>query len=149
MSGSLNECNLIGNCGKDPEVRALQNGDKVANFSMAMTETWRDKNSGEKAERTEWVRISVFGNLAEIVEKYVRKGSKLYVSGALQTRKWTDNAGVEKFTTEVVLQKFNGKIVLLSKPPGTGDTASPGSAPRGGGSAGPIDDSIPFAPSVL
>lgn len=113
MSGSVNKAVLIGNCGKDPEIRTLQNGDKVANFSLATSESWRDKSSGERKEKTEWHRIVVFGKLAGIVEKYVKKGSKLYVSGAIQTRKWTDQSGAEKYTTEVVLQGFGGELTLL------------------------------------
>jgi single-strand DNA-binding protein len=113
MSASLNKVMLIGNLGKDPEVRSMQNGDKVANISIATSESWRDKASGEKKEKTEWHRVVIFGKLAEIVEKYTKKGSKVYVSGSLQTRKWTDSAGAEKYSTEVVLQGFGGELVLL------------------------------------
>ena len=146
MAGSVNQVTLLGNVGKDPEVRTLQNGDKVVNFSLATSEKWRDKNSGETREDTEWSRIVVWGPLAEVVEKYVRKGSKVYLQGKLKTRKWTDNAGVEKYTTEVVVDRFNGRIVLCGeKREGGGDESqSHGSAPRSGGSQGPIDDDIPF-----
>lgn len=146
MAGSVNQVTLLGNVGKDPEVRTLQNGDKVVNFSLATSEKWRDKNSGETREDTEWSRIVVWGPLAEVVEKYVRKGSKVYLQGKLKTRKWTDNAGVEKYTTEVVVDRFNGRIVLCGeKREGGGDESqSHGSAPRSGGSQGPIDDEIPF-----
>ncbi len=114
MAGSLNRVMLIGNVGRDPEMRSTQDGRRIANFSIATSESWRDKSSGERKERTEWHRIVVFNeNLAEIVEKYVRKGSKLYVEGALQTRKWTDQAGVERYSTEVVLSAYHGQIVLL------------------------------------
>ena len=115
MVGSVNRCHLIGNVGKQPDVRTMQNGDKVANFSLATSETWKDK-SGEKKEKTEWSRIVVFGKLAEVVEKYVRKGSKVYVSGKLQTRKY-EKDGQEHYTTEVVLQGFGGELVLLDGKP--------------------------------
>lgn len=113
MSGSVNKVILIGNCGKDPEVRTMQDGKKVANLSIATSESWKDKATGEKKEKTEWHRIVIFGALADIVERYVKKGSKLYVSGSLQTRKWTDQGGVEKYSTEVVLQNFGGELTLL------------------------------------
>ena len=141
MAGSVNQVTLLGNVGKDPEVRTLQNGDKVVNFSLATSEKWRDKNSGETREDTEWSRIVVWGPLAEVVEKYVRKGSKVYLQGKLKTRKWTDNAGVEKYTTEVVVDRFNGRIVLC------GEKREDGGAPAGqqaGGGGAPIDDDIPF-----
>lgn len=113
MAGSVNKVILIGNCGKDPEVRTMQNGDKVANLSIATSDSWRDKTSGEKKEKTEWHRVVIFGKLAEICEKYVKKGSKVYVCGSLQTRKWTDQGGAEKYSTEVVLQGFGGELTLL------------------------------------
>lgn len=116
MSGSVNKVILIGNCGKDPEIRAMQNGGKVANVSIATSESWKDKATGEKKEKTEWHRIVVFGPLADIVERYVKKGSKIYVSGALQTRKWTDAGGIEKYSTEVVLQGFGAELTLLDAP---------------------------------
>jgi len=141
MAGSVNQVTLLGNVGKDPEVRTLQNGDKVVNFSLATSEKWRDKNSGETREDTEWSRIVVWGPLAEVVEKYVRKGSKVYLQGKLKTRKWTDNAGVEKYTTEVVVDRFNGRIVLCGEKREGGDAPAKGQT---GGGAGPIDDDIPF-----
>ena len=104
MAGSVNKVILIGNLGRDPEVRTLQNGNKVANLNLATSESWRDKSTGERKEKTEWHRVVIFGNLADIAEKYLKKGSKVYVSGSLQTRKWTDQSGAEKYTTEVVLQ---------------------------------------------
>lgn len=134
MSGSVNKVILIGNCGKDPEIRTMQNGNKVANLSLATSESWKDKASGERKEKTEWHRIVVFGALAEIVERYVRKGSKVYVSGSLATRKWTDKDGVEKYSTEVVLQGFGAELVLLDGKP-TGDNA-----PKRGSE----DDGIPW-----
>ena len=141
MAGSVNQVTLLGNVGKDPEVRTLQNGDKVVNFSLATSEKWRDKNSGETREDTEWSRIVVWGPLAEVVEKYVRKGSKVYLQGKLKTRKWTDNAGVEKYTTEVVVDRFNGRIVLCGEKRESGDAPA---AQQAGGGTGPIDDEIPF-----
>jgi single-strand DNA-binding protein len=116
MSGSINKVILIGNVGKDPEVRRLQNGDPVVNLSIATSESWRDKATGERKEKTEWHRIVVFGEgLAKICEQYVKKGSKLYVEGKHQTRKWTDKDGTEKFSTEIVLDNFRGQIGLLDK----------------------------------
>lgn len=116
MSGSVNKVILIGNCGKDPEIRTMQNGSKVANVSIATSESWKDKATGEKKEKTEWHRVVIFGALADIVERYVKKGSKIYVSGSLQTRKWTDKDGAEKYSTEVVLQGFGGELTLLDAP---------------------------------
>ncbi len=141
---SLNKCTFIGNLGKDPEVRTMQNGSKVANLSLACSESWRDKESGEKKERTEWVRVVIFGKVAEIVEKYTRKGSKLYVSGSMQTRKWTDQGGVEKYSTEIVLQPFNGEIILLDPPSGGGQRDDKPVADKGRATRPDMDDEIPF-----
>ncbi len=114
MAGSVNKVILVGNVGKDPEIRRTQDGRAIASFSIATSETWRDKSSGEKKERTEWHRISVFNeNFVKVIEQYVKKGSKLYIEGQLQTRKWTDQSGAEKFTTEVVLQNFRGELTML------------------------------------
>jgi single-strand DNA-binding protein len=111
---SVNKVILVGNCGKDPEVRRMTSGEPVVSISLATSETWKDKSSGERKEKTEWHRVVIFNpHLAEIAEKYIRKGSKLYVEGSLQTRKWTDKDGAEKFSTEVVLQKFRGELQLL------------------------------------
>lgn len=118
MAGSVNKVILIGNLARDAEVRAMQNGDKVANLTVATSESWRDKATGERKEKAEFHRVVIFGKLAEIAEKYTRKGSKVYVSGQLQTRKWTDKDGVEKYSTEVVLQGFGGELTLLDKPKG-------------------------------
>ena len=127
MAGSVNKVILVGNLGRDPEIRSTQDGQRVANLNLATSESWRDRVSGERKERTEWHRVVIFNErLVEIAEKYLRKGSKIYVEGALQTRKWTDNAGVEKYTTEVVLQRFRGELTML-------DGAGGG---RGGGGAG-------------
>jgi len=161
MAGSVNKVILVGNVGRDPEIRSTQDGTKVANLSLATSETWRDKNSGERKERTEWHRVVIFNErLADIVEKYVRKGAKLYIEGALQTRKWTDNTGAEKYTTEVVLQRFRGDLTMLDSRGGGGGGIG-GSSPEDMGSSGPgsgggmgggrpsggggdLDDEIPF-----
>lgn len=123
MSGSVNKCIILGNVGKDPEVRRMTSGDPVVTLSVATSEKWRDKSSGEMKEKTEWHRVVIFNkNLAEVAEKYVKKGSKLYVEGQLQTRKWTDKDGAEKYSTEVVLQNFRGELTLLDgKPAARGD----------------------------
>ncbi|MDR2724103.1 MAG: single-stranded DNA-binding protein [Holosporaceae bacterium] len=114
MAGSINKVILVGNLGKDPEVRSMQDGSKVASFSLATSEYWKDKVSGERKDKTEWHRIVVFNpNLSEICEKYLHKGSKVYVEGQLQTRKWQDQTGNDKFTTEIVLSKFRGELALL------------------------------------
>jgi single-strand DNA-binding protein len=114
MAGSVNRVILVGNLGRDPEIRFAQNGNKIANFSIATSESWRDKSSGERKEKTEWHRIVCFSEqLADIVEKYLKKGSKVYIEGALQTRKWKGNDGVEKYSTEVVLQGFNSTLTML------------------------------------
>jgi single-strand DNA-binding protein len=134
MSGSVNKCIIIGNCGRDPESRSFANGGKVVNLRIATSETWKDKSTGERKERTEWISVAIFNeNLATIAEKYLRKGSKVYLEGALQTRKWTDQAGAEKYATEVVLQGFNGVLVLLDKPAGGGEQREMESADTGGG----------------
>lgn len=122
MAGSVNKVILIGNLGRDPEIRSLNSGERIANLNIATSETWRDKASGERKEKTEWHRVVIFNdNLASIAERYLKKGSKVYLEGALQTRKWTDKDGAEKYTTEVVLQKFNGTLTLLD---GRSDGAS-------------------------
>jgi single-strand DNA-binding protein len=114
MAGSVNKVILVGNVGKDPEIRRTQDGRPIANLSLATSENWRDKSTGEKKEKTEWHRVVIFSEpLCKIVEQYVKKGSKLYVEGALQTRKWTDQSGAEKYSTEVVIQAFNGTLTML------------------------------------
>lgn len=121
MSGSLNKVLLIGHLGRDPEIRTTQNGNKVANLSLATSEHWKD-SQGNKKERTEWHRVVVFDDkLVGVVEKYLKKGSQLYLEGALQTRKWTDQGGTEKYTTEVVLQKSRGELTLLGGKPADDD----------------------------
>src|ERR1700723_252496 len=114
MSGSVNKVILVGNLGRDPEIRTLNSGDRVANFTMATSETWRDRPSGERRERTEWHRVVIFNdNLVKVAESYLRKGAKVYIEGALQTRKWTDQSGQEKYSTEVVLQGFGSTLTML------------------------------------
>ena len=143
MAGSLNRVQLIGNLGQDPEIRAKQNGDKIATFSMATTDSWTDARSGEKKEKTEWHRVVIFSDgLAGVAEKYLKKGMKVFIEGALQTRKWTDNGGVEKYTTEVVLQAYNGKLIMLGEPNGQRANRPHADAPPAG--APDADDQIPF-----
>lgn len=110
---SINKAIILGNCGNDPEVRQNQNGEDIANFSIATSESWKDKTTGEKKEKTEWHKIVAFGALAGIVKNYVKKGTKLYVEGQLQTRKWTDKDGIERYSTEIVLKGFNSNLQLL------------------------------------
>jgi single-strand DNA-binding protein len=116
MPGSVNKAILIGNLGKDPESRRMQNGNPVVNLTVATSETWRDKSSGERKEKTEWHRVVIFSEpLCKIAEQYLKKGSKVFIEGSLQTRKWTDQAGVEKYSTEVVLQGFNSSLTMLDR----------------------------------
>ena len=130
MAGSVNKVILVGNLGKDPEVRRMTSGEPVVNLSVATSESWRDKASGEKKEKTEWHRVVIFNkNLAEVAEKYLRKGAKVYLEGSLQTRKWTDKDGAEKYSTEVVLQNFNGTLVMLDGRSEGGGGGASGSAP--------------------
>jgi single-strand DNA-binding protein len=132
MAGSVNKVILVGNLGRDPEVRSLQDGNRVCNLSLATSESWRDKNSGERKEKTEWHRVVIFNeNLVKVAEQYLKKGSTIYVEGQLQTRKWTDQSGTEKYSTEVVLQRFRGELTMLG---GRGDGGG------GGGGPGPDDD---------
>jgi single-strand DNA-binding protein len=117
MAGSVNKVILIGNLGKDPEVRRTQDGKPICNLTIATSESWRDKSSGERKEKTEWHRVVIFSEpLCKIAEQYLKKGSKVYLEGALQTRKWTDQSGVEKYSTEVVLQGFGGTLTMLDGP---------------------------------
>ncbi len=134
MAGSVNKVILIGNLGKDPEVRTTQDGTKIVQFNLATSENWTDRASGERKERTEWHRVVVFNErIADVVEKYVRKGRKVYVEGSLQTRKWTDQSGQEKYTTEVVIGRFRGELTLLD---GRGEGGEGGGAGYGGESSG-------------
>jgi len=151
MSGSVNKVTLIGNLGRDPEVRNTQDGTAIVHLSVATSENWKDKTTGERRERTEWHRVVLFNEkLGEIAQKYLRKGSKVYLEGTLQTRKWTDKSGVEKYTTEVVLARYRGELTMLDTRGGGGGGDSPAfeaasSAPAAGSSAGnDFDDEIPF-----
>ena len=150
MAGSVNKVILIGNLGRDPEVRTFQNGGKVCNFSIATSETWKDRNSGERQERTNWHNIAIFNeNLAQIAEQYLRKGSKVYVEGQLETRKWQDQAGNDRYTTEVVLRNFRGELTLLDGRSETNnsnfsETASIDDVSSDKVLTNDIDDEIPF-----
>jgi single-strand DNA-binding protein len=165
MAGSVNKVILVGNLGKDPEIRRTQDGRPIANLSVATSETWRDKATGERKEKTEWHRVVIFSEpLCKIVEQYLKKGAKVYIEGALQTRKWTDQAGVEKYSTEVVLQGFNSVLTMLDGRSGGGggnfgsdESGGGGDFGSGGPSSAPprrvaaagarnsdMDDDIPF-----
>ncbi|MGI9352733.1 MAG: single-stranded DNA-binding protein [Rhizobiaceae bacterium] len=157
MAGSVNKVILVGNLGADPEIRRTQDGRPIANMSIATSESWRDRNTGERREKTEWHRVVVFNEgLCKVIEQYVKKGSKVYLEGQLQTRKWQDNEGKDRYSTEVVLQGFNSSLTMLD---GRGDSPGGGgsggdfgqsgpSGGQGGGFSGPsdggIDDEIPF-----
>lgn len=141
---SVNKVILIGNLGRDPEVKTLSDGTKVANLSVATSERWTDKQSGEKKEKTEWSRVVVWNErIADVAEKWLKKGSKVYVEGQLQTRKWTDKDGQERYTTEVVLQKFRGELVMLGDGKGGDDAPAPASR-QAPAAALDLDDEIPF-----
>ena len=133
MAGSVNKVILIGNLGRDPEVRSLNDGSKVVNLRIATSETWRDRASGERKERTEWHSVVIFNeNLAKVAESYLRKGSKIYIEGQLQTRKWTDQQGQDRYTTEIVLQRYRGELTIL-------DSRGEGGGGGGGGFGGGSD----------
>ena len=169
MAGSINKVILVGNLGRDPEMRSTQDGSRIATFSLATSETWRDRVSGERKERTEWHRVVIFNErLAEIAEKYLRKGSKIYLEGSLQTRKWTDQGGQERYTTEVVLARFRGELTMLDgagggrgsgpaldageddfggysdEPRATPIMPARGGPPRGRTTREELDDDLPF-----
>ena len=161
MSGSVNKVILVGNLGRDPEIRTMQNGNRVANLSVATSERWFDKRANERREKTEWHRVVIFDEkLIDVVEQYVHKGSKIYLEGQLQTRKWTDQSGVEKYSTEVVLQRFRGVLTMLDSKGDSGgvsggdmngDTGGNTDGDTGGGDqsggTGPspdLNDDIPF-----
>jgi len=161
MAGSVNKVILVGNLGRDPETRFTKDGGKIVHLSLATSESWKDRNTGERREKTEWHRVVIFNDrLGEVAEKYLRKGSKVYVEGQIQTRKWTDQSGVEKYTTEVVLQRFRGELTMLDSKGeggygggGGGGGAYGGASSSGGGNGGSggssgggddLDDEIPF-----
>ncbi len=137
MAGSVNKVIIVGNLGRDPEIRTLNSGDRVANLRIATSETWRDRASGERKERTEWHQVVIFNdNLVKVAESYLRKGSTVYIEGALQTRKYTDQSGAERYTTEVVLQKFRGELTMLGGRGGGADAGDEGGFSGGGGGGG-------------
>ena len=152
MAGSVNKVILVGNLGADPEIRRTQDGRPVANLRLATSESWKDKNTGERREKTEWHRVVIFSNgLAEIADKYLEKGDKIYIEGKLQTRKWQDQSGQDRYSTEVVLQPFNGKLVMLEgRRSGNGNAGErTNGAPPSGPTwdtpkGGELDDEIPF-----
>jgi single-strand DNA-binding protein len=144
---SVNKCIFVGNLGKDPEVRHTQDGKAIVNLSLAVSENWKDKATGERKERTEWIRVVIFNeNIAKVAQAYLRKGSKVYLEGAMQTRKYTDKDGVDKFSTEVVLQNFRGELVLLDSKPVSDDpaAAAPGAKPVARKAMADLDDEVPF-----
>ena len=154
MAGSVNKVILVGNLGRDPEVRHTQDGSPIVNLSVATSENWRDRSSGERRERTEWHRVVIFNDrLGEVAQKFLRKGSKVYLEGQLQTRKWTDQNGNDRYTTEVVLGRFRGELTMLDSRGEGGGMGDHGgqpayeSGPSGGAGPGPaddLDDEIPF-----
>ncbi len=156
MAGSINKVILIGNLGRDPEVRTFQNGGKVCNLRIATSDHWKDRNTGERREKTEWHTVAIFNeNLARLAEQYLRKGSKVYVEGKLETRKWQDQSGQDRYSTEVVLRPYSGELTFLDARDGGGgfgggggyDDRSGDSQSSGGGSPAPsrdLDDEIPF-----
>ena len=151
MAGSVNKAILIGNVGKDPEIRSTQAGTKIVSFTLATGETWNDKVSGERKERTEWHRVAVFNEqIADVAERFLKKGAKVYVEGQLQTRKWTTPDGQDYYKTEVVLPRFRGEMTMLTRP-NSGEQTAPGNAPEAGylPRGGEHDEDIPFAASVL
>ncbi|WP_296433251.1 single-stranded DNA-binding protein [Yoonia sp.] len=152
MMSSLNQVALIGHLGRDPEIRSFQTGGKVANLSLATTEKWKDKNTGQMQERTEWHRIAIFASgLVDVVDRYAKKGDKIYIQGRLETRKWQDQSGADRYATEVVLRPYDSKLVLLGSGAGSGGAAGQGGGSgqgqgQGGGGAPrqDLDDEIPF-----
>ncbi len=150
MAGSVNKVILIGNLGRDPEVRTFQNGSRVCNLRIATSESWKDRNSGEKRERTEWHSVAIFNDgLVRVADQYLKKGATVYIEGKLQTRKWQDQAGNDRYSTEVVLQGFDAKLVMLGRKPDGGSSADQGGSGSGSGggyaAAGAgLEDEIPF-----
>lgn len=153
MAGSINKVILVGNLGRDPEIRSTQDGREIANLAVATSESWKDRNTGERKEKTEWHRVVIFNEgLVNVVKQYLKKGSKVYLEGQLQTRKWTDQSGVEKYSTEVVLQGFSSNLTMLDGRSGgsadnsnyTPAAASSGSSHGGSAPAELLDDEIPF-----
>jgi single-strand DNA-binding protein len=147
MSGSVNKVILVGNLGREPEIRTMQNGGKVCNLSVATSERWKDRTTGENQERTEWHRVVIFDDrLADVAERYLQKGSKVYLEGELQTRKWQDQSGQDRYSTEVVLRRFRGVLTMLDSRGGGGGGGG-GDYGGGGGDTPPQDDGMPSGPS--
>ena len=157
MAGSVNKVILVGNLGSDPEIRRMNSGDQVATLSVATSETWKDKNTGERKDRTEWHKVVIFNeNLVKVAEQYLKKGAKVFIEGQLQTRKWQDQSGIDRFTTEIVLQKYRGELQMLDSRPDGGDSnaatnnqnsaiGSQYAAQKGRTSyQSPLDDDVPF-----
>lgn len=151
MSGSVNKAIIVGNLGRDPEIRSMRSGDRVANLSIATSENWKDKNSGEKREKTEWHRVCVFNQgLINVIEQHLTKGCKVYIEGKLETRKWTDQSGVEKYSTEITVKPFGGELTILTfKDNAQGDNSPPPNNPSPEQQAAPassmdMDEEIPF-----
>jgi single-strand DNA-binding protein len=151
MAGSVNKVILIGNLGRDPEVKTFNNGGRVVNLNVATSETWKDKNTGERKERTEWHTVAIFNEpIGKIAEQYLKKGSKVYIEGQLETRKWQDQSGADRYSTEVVLRPFNGALTLLDGSKSGGSSGSGYDAgggytpPKEHSQSPPIDDEIPF-----
>ena len=149
MSGSVNKVIILGNLGRDPEIRTFSNGNKVANLRIATSERWKDKASGEQKERTEWHSVAIFNEgLVRVAEQYLRKGSKVYIEGHLETRKWQDQSGADKYSTEIVLRGYGGTLAMLDGPSGDRDSTPSGGygAPPTAGAPGMDDSEIPFKP---
>ena len=150
MAGSVNKVILIGNLGADPEIRHTQDGNPICNLRLATSETWRDRHTGDRRERTEWHRVVIFNEaLCKIVEQYLRKGSKIYVEGQIQTRKWQDQSGQDRYSTEIVLSRFNSTLIMLDGRRDGGDASHHGDNAGGGGGGGAarddvMDDDVPF-----
>ncbi|MBY0354410.1 MAG: single-stranded DNA-binding protein [Rickettsiales bacterium] len=160
MAGSINKVILVGNLGRDPEIRATQDGREIANLAIATSESWKDRNTGERKEKTEWHRVVIFNDgLVNVAKNYLHKGSKVYIEGQLQTRKWTDKDGAEKYSTEIVLQGYGGSLTMLDGPKREGGfddssassgynsgpaRSAPASGPRQSAPAAELDDEIPF-----
>ena len=137
MAGSVNKVILVGNMGKDPEIRTTQDGSKIVNLTLATSETWTDRASGERKERTEWHRVVIFNDrIADVAERFLKKGAKIYVEGSLQTRKWTDQQGMERYTTEVVIGRFNGQLTMLDSRSASADSGYDSGPSEGGGGGG-------------
>ena len=145
MAGSINKVILVGNLGRDPEIRSTQDGREIANLAVATSESWKDRNTGERKEKTEWHRVVIFNEgLVNVVKNYLKKGSKVYLEGQLQTRKWTDQSGTEKYSTEVVLQRYRGELTMLDGPKDAPADTPPAQVRSETGQGATVSDEIPF-----